>query len=64
MSADPTRLTDRAEAADPLLGALQHILQVHGIRKSREALLAGLPVEGLLTPELFIRAAQAAGFSV
>lgn len=61
MSADPTRLADRAEAADPLLGALQHILQVHGIRKSREALLAGLPVEGLLTPELFIRAAQAAG---
>ena len=45
MSADPTRLTDRAEVADPLLGALEHILQVHGIRKSREALLAGLPVQ-------------------
>ena len=61
MSVEASVLADRAEAADPLLGVLQQILQHHGIRKSREALLAGLPVDGRVTPELFVREAQAAG---
>ncbi|MFO1426699.1 MAG: type I secretion system permease/ATPase [Steroidobacteraceae bacterium] len=46
---------------DPLLDALQLVLSQHGIVRSRESLLAGLPVAGRLTPELFVSAAQAAG---
>ncbi|MCU0757748.1 MAG: type I secretion system permease/ATPase [Steroidobacteraceae bacterium] len=46
---------------DPLLGALRLALAHHGIERSPDALLAGLPAAPRLTPELFVRAARAAG---
>lgn len=49
------------ETDDPLLGALRLALAHHGIERSREALLAGLPAAPRLSPELFLRAARAAG---
>jgi ATP-binding cassette subfamily C protein LapB len=49
------------EADDPLLGALRLVLAHHGVERSRDALLAGLPPAPRLTPELFLRAARAVG---
>ena len=46
---------------DPLLSALQRVLEFHGIRRSAEALLSGLPPAGTLTAETFVRAARLAG---
>jgi len=46
---------------DPLLAALQLALEYHGIRRSPEALLSGLPPTRALTSEMFVRAARMAG---
>ena len=66
MSAVPKPVDARAaaNADDPLAACLTAILQRLGNPVSREALLAGLPLEeGRLTPALFMRAAERAGFS-
>ncbi len=49
---------------DPLLGCLVILTKIHGRPVSADALVAGLPLENnLLTPSLFLRAAEQAGFS-
>ena len=49
--------------SDPLMQALVTITRIHHRPTSAESLGAGLPLEnGLLTPQLFIRAADRAGF--
>ncbi len=49
---------------DPLLEALAAITRLHHRPTSMESLAAGLPlVAGRLTPELFVRAAERAGFA-
>ena len=48
---------------DSLLEALVALTRLHHKPFSAESLIAGLPLEaGLLTPDLFVRAAQRAGF--
>ena len=50
------------ELPDPLLACLLDLARLHGRAASRAALLGGLPLEdGLLTPELFLRAARRIG---
>ena len=50
------------ELPDPLLACLLDLARLHGRAASRAALLGGLPLEdGLLTPELFLRAARRVG---
>ncbi len=61
MSAAAPELAFGGRGDDPLLGALQVILELHGIRRSREALRSGLPGTGPLTPGTFLRAARASG---
>ena len=55
----------RESAGDPLLAALVAISKHYGIAVSRESLLAGLPVpeNGILSPALFVRAAERAGLA-
>lgn len=49
---------------DPLLEALAALTRIHHKPFSAESLAAGLPLEdGQLTPALFVRAAERAGFS-
>lgn len=49
---------------DPLLDCLVELTRVHGRPSTHAALTAGLPLPaGGLTPSLFVRAAQRAGFS-
>jgi ATP-binding cassette subfamily C protein LapB len=51
-------------ATDPLAACLAAAVRLHGNPVSIEALVAGLPLEdGRLTPALFVRAAERAGFS-
>jgi ATP-binding cassette, subfamily C, bacterial LapB len=51
-------------ANDALARCLSHVARLHGKPGSPEALVAGLPVpETGLTPELFVRAAERAGFA-
>jgi ATP-binding cassette, subfamily C, bacterial LapB len=45
--------------SDPLLAALALVLKAHGIDRSEAALLTGLPVQAQLSPEMFLRVAQA-----
>lgn len=53
-----------ASAYDPLLECLRIVVRAHGVTLSREAALSGLPLVGnRLTPSLFARAAQRAGFA-
>ena len=48
--------------SDPLLSALLELANQHGFPRSREALLAGIPLEqGKLTPALALRALQRSG---
>ena len=50
------------ELPDPLLACLLDLARLHGRAASRAAVLGGLPLEdGLLTPELFLRAARRIG---
>lgn len=50
--------------ADPLARCLAHVVRHHGSPSSPDALISGLPIpETGLTPELFVRAAERAGFS-
>jgi ATP-binding cassette subfamily C protein LapB len=50
------------ELPDPLLACLLDLARLHGRAASRAALLGGLPLEeGLLTPDLFLRAARRIG---
>ena len=49
---------------DPLLDCLVELTRIHGRPSTRAALTAGLPMTAQgLTPSLFVRAAQRAGFS-
>ena len=49
---------------DPLLDCLVELTRIHGRPSTHAALTAGLPLPaGGLTPSLFVRAAQRAGFS-
>lgn len=49
---------------DPLLDCLVELTRIHGRPSTHAALSAGLPLpDGGLTPALFVRAAQRAGFS-
>ena len=49
---------------DPLLACLLLVARSHGLASTRDAVLAGLPLEGgRLTPALFARAARRAGLS-
>lgn len=48
---------------DPLLTCLVHLTQQNHRPMSAQVLCDGLPVDGQLTPELFIRAARRAGFA-
>ena len=55
---------DAAAAGDPLLACLVALTRLLGRPTSASALVAGLPLrEGLLTPELFARAAARAGLA-
>ncbi len=55
---------DSAEPADDLLAALVLLTRIHDNPYSSGALTAGLPlVDGCLTPALFVRAAEQAGFN-
>jgi ATP-binding cassette subfamily C protein LapB len=52
------------ESEDPLLGALVALTKHYGRPRTINALRAGLPLEdGRMTPNLFVRAAERAGFS-
>lgn len=49
---------------DPLLEALQLMMRLHGHSLSADEIRSGLPLEdNRLTPKLFVRAAERAGFS-
>jgi ATP-binding cassette subfamily C protein LapB len=68
MSAVPETQLDESQAPvaapDPLAACLTAAVRLLGNPVSREALLAGLPLEeGRLTPPLFVRAAERAGFA-
>jgi ATP-binding cassette subfamily C protein LapB len=58
----PAQATPDGRTADPLSDALLYLAAHHGRAISRDALVAGLPLEqGRLSAELFARAAQRAG---
>jgi ATP-binding cassette, subfamily C, bacterial LapB len=60
----PVQAPQPVRAADALLDCLEAAARLLGNPVSREALLAGLPLEdGGLTPALFVRAAERAGLS-
>jgi ATP-binding cassette subfamily C protein LapB len=60
----PVLAPQAACATDALLGCLEAVTRLLGNPVSREALLAGLPLEeGALTPALFVRAAERAGLA-
>jgi ATP-binding cassette subfamily C protein LapB len=49
---------------DPLLDVLVALTRLHHKPFSAESLTAGLPLQGgVLTPDLFVRAAERAGFN-
>ena len=53
-----------SDAQDPLLGCLVALSKIFGSPRSAESLTTGLPLEdNRLTPGLFLRAAERAGFS-
>lgn len=57
-------VSSAAASGGPLLECLLLIARAHQITSTREALLAGLPLEGhQLTPSLFARAAKRAGLT-
>ncbi len=59
-----TPLSTEAERNDPLLDCLAILIHLHHLHYSRKALCAGLPlVDYHLTPQLFLRAAERAGFT-
>jgi ATP-binding cassette subfamily C protein LapB len=62
---EPQRVTEKSVSAeDSLLSCLQLITHLHGLPCNIESVLAGLPlVNGHLTPELYVRAADRAGVS-
>lgn len=56
--------TDVHRVEDPLLDCLIFLARLHQRPKSAQALTAGLPLQdGLLTPALFVRAAERAGLN-
>lgn len=60
----PAQAPQPVRPADALLGCLEAVARRLGSPVSREALLAGLPLDdGGLTPALFVRAAERAGLS-
>jgi ATP-binding cassette subfamily C protein LapB len=60
----PVLAPQAAGASDALLDCLEAVTRLLGNPVSREALLAGLPLEqGALTPALFVRAAERAGLA-
>jgi ATP-binding cassette, subfamily C, bacterial LapB len=46
---------------DPLISTFALLLKLHGTSRSEEALRSGLPIKNRLTPDLFIRMADANG---
>src|SRR6185436_7973058 len=62
-TAEP-RPDPREEPDDSLLECLEILTRLHGRPVSKDALAAGLPLEDhRLTPTLFVRAAEAQGYS-
>jgi ATP-binding cassette subfamily C protein LapB len=62
-TAEP-RMDPRDEPDDSLLECLEILTRLHGRPVSKDALAAGLPLEDhRLTPSLFVRAAEAQGYS-
>ena len=60
----PAQAPQPVRTADALIDCLEAVARLLGNPVSREALLAGLPLEdGGLTPALFVRAAERAGLS-
>lgn len=51
------------QTRDDLTACLLMLASQHGTTTTRDALVAGLPVDGELTPDLFPRAAQRIGFA-
>jgi ATP-binding cassette subfamily C protein LapB len=51
------------QTRDDLTACLLMLASQHGTTTTRDALVAGLPVDGELTPDLFPRAAQRIGFT-
>lgn len=59
----PTSEITKSQPDDPLLACLEEVAASHGMAVNRDAVLAGLPLEGgRLTPGLLLRAAHRAGF--
>ncbi len=55
---------ETVKVRDPLLDVLVALTRLHHKPFSAESLVAGLPLQGgLLTPDLFVRAAERAGFN-
>jgi ATP-binding cassette subfamily C protein LapB len=61
IDASPVAAPEIAAFEDPLSDSLLYLAARHGRALSREALVAGLPLQGKLTPALYERAAQRAG---
>jgi ATP-binding cassette, subfamily C, bacterial LapB len=58
-TADSTAAPAEVLSRHPLLTSFALLLKLYGTSRSEEALLSGLPVQAALTPDLFIRMAQA-----
>lgn len=64
MASEQASTVDSETGGDSLLQALVTLTQLHHKPFSAESLTAGLPLEnGKITPSLFVRAAERAGFS-
>ena len=64
MTSNPTSTGKNKTAQDPLLDALVAITRLQHRPFTAQSLIAGLPLEnGKLTPSLFVRAAEKAGFT-
>ena len=64
MTSNPTSTGTKKTAQDPLLDALVAITRLQHRPFTAQSLIAGLPLEnGKLTPSLFVRAAEKAGFT-
>jgi ATP-binding cassette subfamily C protein LapB len=60
---EPLKAPPAVAVGDPLLACLVAMTRIHHRPQSAEGLMAGLPsADGRMTPDLFIRAAQRAGF--
>jgi ATP-binding cassette subfamily C protein LapB len=60
---DPLENLTSQPTADPLLQALSWLTRHHGRPRSPESLRAGVPIDGLLTPDGAIRVMREAGYN-